>query len=192
MVTTYDPAHLPSWRIPRLARMLRGGAVVACPAEGVWGLSCNPFDESAVRLLLALKDRPQSKGLIVVAADPQVFQGLLEPLAELDRHRILKSWPGPNTWVVPNADTFPAWITGDSPEVAIRVTSAPPLIRLCRAFGGALVSTSANPAGLPAPHCVWQVRRYFGPSLPLMPGGLDPNGKASTIRRVDDDAVLRP
>ncbi|GIR70127.1 MAG: hypothetical protein CM15mP74_13780 [Halieaceae bacterium] len=37
------------------------------PAEGVWGLSCDPFDELAVTHLLALKQRPVHKGLIVVA-----------------------------------------------------------------------------------------------------------------------------
>ena len=40
---------------------------MACPAEGVWGLSCDPFDELAVKDLLALKQRPVHKGLIVVA-----------------------------------------------------------------------------------------------------------------------------
>ena len=40
------------WRAPQLAASLWAGGVVACPAEGVWGLSCDPFDEGAVTLLV--------------------------------------------------------------------------------------------------------------------------------------------
>ena len=56
------------WRAPQLAESLWAGGVVACPAEGVWGLSCDPFDEGAVLDLLAMKQREVSKGLIVVGA----------------------------------------------------------------------------------------------------------------------------
>jgi L-threonylcarbamoyladenylate synthase len=86
---------------------------------------------------------------------------------------------------------LPEWITGDSEEVAIRVTSSPALSAVCRAFGGPLVSTSANPSGLPPPHTMWEVRRYFGPAMPAMPGAIDPDGKPSTIRRAGDGMVIR-
>ena len=54
------------WRAPQLAQSLWAGGVVACPAEGVWGLSCDPFDEGAVLDLLAMKQREVSKGLIAL------------------------------------------------------------------------------------------------------------------------------
>ncbi|MDC0573555.1 Sua5/YciO/YrdC/YwlC family protein [Luminiphilus sp.] len=180
-----------SWRAPVIAARLRAGAVVACPAEGVWGLSCDPFNEEAVLDVLQMKGREISKGLIVVAASADIFSALLDPLPSSARGAILDSWPGPNTWLVPHRSCFPRWITGDSDEVAIRVTSAPALKALCLAFDGPLVSTSANPAGLSPPHAVWQLRRYFGPRLPAMPGALDPQGKASTIRRVGNGSILR-
>ena len=174
-----------------MATKVRAGAVVACPAEGVWGLSCDPFNEDAVLDLLRLKSRDVSKGLIVVAASTGVFSALLDALSASERDAVLSSWPGPNTWLVPHRNQFPRWITGDSDEVAIRVTSAPALAALCRAFDGPLVSTSANPAGLPPAGSVWQLRRYFGSRLPIMPGALDPAGKASTIRRAGDGSILR-
>jgi L-threonylcarbamoyladenylate synthase len=157
----------------------------------VWGLSCDPFNEEAVGDVLQMKSREVSKGLIVVAGSADVFSALLDPLSGDERDAILDSWPGPNTWLVPHQNRFPRWITGDSEQVAIRVTSAPALAALCRAFDGPLVSTSANPAGFSPAHAVWQLRRYFGPRLPVMPGKLDPNGKASTIRRVGDGSIVR-
>ena len=179
------------WRAPQLAASLWAGGVVACPAEGVWGLSCDPFAEGAVLDLLAMKQREVSKGLIVVGASSDVFADVLSDLSFEQRETMLASWPGPNTWLVPHRGLFPSWITGDSDEVAIRVTSSAALATLCSVFGGPLVSTSANPAGLPPPHSIWELRRYFGRALPAMPGAIDPTGKPSTIRRVDDGSVIR-
>ena len=45
----------------------------------------------------------------------------------------------------------PRWLTGDHDSIAVRVSAHSTVIALCRAFGGALVSTSANPAGAPPP-----------------------------------------
>ena len=179
------------WRAPQLAALLWTGEVVACPAEGVWGLSCDPFDESAVLDLLTMKQRDVSKGLIVVGASSDMFADVLSDLSSEQRQTMRASWPGPNTWLVPHRGCFPSWITGESDDVAIRVTSSPALATLCSAFGGPLVSTSANPAGLAPPHSTWELRRYFGTALPAMPGAIDPAGKPSTIRRVDDGSVIR-
>jgi L-threonylcarbamoyladenylate synthase len=180
------------WRLPLLRSVLDSGGVVACPAEGVWGLSCDPYSEMAVDALLTLKRRSVHKGLIVVAADAAMFDGVLSSLSPDERQRVRASWPGPNTWLVPNQGFFPDWITGDSTDVAIRVTSALPLKRLSESFGGPLVSTSANPTGLPPPHYLWALRRYFGVTLPALPGMLEEAGKPSTIRRIGDGTIVRP
>ena len=185
------PRSIANWRAAVISSQLRAGAVVACPAEGVWGLSCNPYDESAVLDLLRMKSRDVNKGLIVVAASPNAFSALLDPLSRAERAAALDSWPGANTWLVAHRNQFPDWITGDSDEVAIRVTAAPALAALCRAVDGPLVSTSANPAGLAPARAVWQLRRYFGARLPVMPGTLDPDAKASTIRRIRDGSIVR-
>ena len=131
---------------------LRRGGLVACPTEGVWGLSCDPFDEAAVLRLLALKQRTVDKGLILVAATPAQFEGIAdwEPLPPGRKAEILASWPGPNTWIVPVTARVPRWISGEHDGVALRVSAHPVMAELCAAFGGPLVSTSANRAGEPA------------------------------------------
>ena len=179
-------------RASTLANAIRVGEVVACPAEGVWGLSCNPFDESAVRCLLKLKCRSVKKGLIIVSSDIETFEQVLSSLPEKIKRRVVSAWPGPVTWLVPNNGSFPEWITGDSSEVAIRVTSAPALAALCNAFSGPLVSSSANPTGLRPPQKMLEVRRYFGADLKVMPGTVGLSGKASTIRRAFDGSIIRP
>ena len=51
------------------AQIIQAGGVVAYPTESVYGLGCDPFNESAVMHLLAIKERPVSKGLILIGAD---------------------------------------------------------------------------------------------------------------------------
>jgi L-threonylcarbamoyladenylate synthase len=135
------------------AVILRRGGVIAYPTEAVWGLGCDPFDEAAVLRLLALKQREVEKGLILVSARVEQFDGLLDWQAlPADRaEAVFASWPGPHTWIVPATGRVPHWITGMHDGVAARVSAHPDVVALCEAFGGPLVSTSANPAAAPPP-----------------------------------------
>ena len=128
---------------------LKRGGVIAYPTEAVWGLGCDPFDEAAVRRLLAIKQRAVDKGLILIAAALAQFDGLLDWSA-LPAERVaavFDSWPGPNTWIVPATTCVPRWITGAHAGVAVRVSAHPDVVALCAAFGAPLVSTSANLSG---------------------------------------------
>ncbi len=135
-----------------IAALKRGG-VIAYPTEAVWGLGCDPMDETAVLRLLAIKQRPVDKGLILVASRPEQLDGLVDwqALPAQRREAVFESWPGPRTWVVPCLARMPRWITGSHQGVAVRVSSHPLVAGLCEEFGGPVVSTSANLAGLPAP-----------------------------------------
>ena len=134
------------------ARLLRHGGVVAYPTEAVWGLGCDPRDQAATLRLLALKQREVAKGLILIAADEAQLAPFVDSgsLARSQRAAMRASWPGPNTWIVPASRGAPRWITGEHAGIAVRVSAHPGVIALCRAFDGALVSTSANRAGMPA------------------------------------------
>lgn len=144
---------MPQLSPPEAASVLRAGGVVAYPTEAVWGLGCDPFDQAAVLRLLAIKQRPVDKGLILIAASLKQLDGLADWNALPSEHRdaVLASWPGPNTWIVPAAARVPRWITGAHESVAVRISAHPVVIALCEAFGGVLVSTSANPAAAPPP-----------------------------------------
>ncbi len=132
---------------------LQRGGVIAYPTEAVWGLGCDPADQAAVLRLLAIKRREVDKGLILIAADVEQLRRWVDfaALSEPQLADVLASWPGPNTWIVPAAATTPRWITGDHDGIAVRVSAHPSVAALCTAFAGALVSTSANPAGAPPP-----------------------------------------
>lgn len=147
----------------RLARdVLRAGGVVAYPTEGVFGIGCDPRCVSAVRRVLALKGRPAGKGLILVGCDEsQVFRFAQAPRGS-ELAPLRDTWPGPVTWILPARPDVDPLITGGRPTVAVRVTAHPVAAALCRVFGGALVSTSANASGRPPARTSLAVRRSLG------------------------------
>ncbi len=171
---------------------LLNGGVIAYPTEGVWGLGCDPDDELAVQRVLDLKVRPREKGLILVASHSDQFAGLLQDLPEAQQSRLKLSWPGAVTWLVPHRGRVPQWISGEHDTVALRVSAHPVVRALCDTFGGPIVSTSANRAGAQAPVTAYQVHRYFGDSVDyVVPGSVTEAGRASVIRDLLSDAVIR-
>lgn len=161
-------ANLPLWPLRRAARRLQEGGIVAYPTEGVYGLGCDPFNPEAVERLFDLKRRPQHKGLILLAADFSQIEPFLD-LTPAMRDKLLATWPGPVTWIVPVTKEMPEWLARDG-TVAVRVTAHPHAAALCRAFGGAIVSTSANPSGRPPARNAIHVRRYFGKEVFVLAG----------------------
>ncbi|MGQ4879178.1 L-threonylcarbamoyladenylate synthase [Billgrantia sp. LNSP4103-1] len=174
------------------AAALRAGGVIAYPTEGVWGLGCDPDSDAALAHLLRLKQRDPAKGLILVAASIEQFAPWLEGLAPELHAPLVASWPGPNTWLVPDNGRSHALVRGAHDCVALRVSDHPGVVALCRAFGGPIVSTSANRASEPSAMSAIEVKAIFGDALDAIVegelGGLD---RPSTIRDLRSGRVLR-
>lgn len=182
----------PGLRLKLALGALAAEGVVACPTEAVWGLSCDPDSRRAVDRLLALKRRPEGKGLILVAASEAQLEFLLRDLPPEQRAILSAGWPGPNTWLVPHRGRVATWIHGDFETVAVRVSGHPVVRLLCREWGGPLVSTSANPAGAQAPRFGFQVRRYFGDALDaILPGAIGRSARPSRIRDLSTGDLVR-
>ena len=181
-----DPA------LPVLARTLKQGGVIAYPTEAVWGLGCDPHNEGAVHRLLGLKTRPVEKGLILVASSIHQLAGLTASLSEQQMTQLSASWPGPHTWLIPATPDIPLWIRGQHSSVAVRVSAHPLVQALCESFGGPLVSTSANPQGLPEARSAAEVQHYFGDELDgLAPGEVGDSSSPSSIRDLITGETIR-
>lgn len=176
------------------AALLRRGGVLAYPTEAVFGLGCDPHNRAALERVFELKRRPPTQGVLLIAADFAQVERYIDlgavPPAVLAAAQA--SWPGPNTWIFPRSAEVPAWVAGAHEGIALRVTAHAPVIALCEAFGGALVSTSANPHGEPSARTAATLETYFGNALdglldaPL--GGLE---RPSVIRDALSGAIIR-
>lgn len=163
---------------------LHAGEVIAYPTEAVYGLGCDPDNQDAVNKILAIKQRPVSKGLILIAAHYQQVLPYIDetPLSQQNIDEINARWPGPFTFVMPAKSTTPKWLTGDFDTIAVRVTAHPVVQQLCLAFGKPLVSTSANLSGQPAICDRTILQSQLGDKVSyIVEGEVNPNLQPSTI-----------
>ncbi|MEO8802393.1 MAG: Sua5/YciO/YrdC/YwlC family protein [Rudaea sp.] len=173
---------------------LRAGGVIAYPTEAVFGLGCDPLNPSAFEQLFAIKQRPPTQGVLLIGADFDQVARFIDlsaiPPAALETVRA--SWPGPITWVCPRAADIPAWIAGNHAGIALRVTAHPLASALCGAFGGALVSTSANRHNAPPARDADAVRAAFGGELKyILDGATGGQDRPTPIRDALSGQVFR-
>lgn len=177
-----------------VAALERGG-VIAYATEAVFGVGCDPDSEAAVSKLLAIKQRPVEKGLILIADSLEQLLPYIdiEALTAEQRAVVTASWPGPFTWVMPARTTTPTWLTGRFDTLAVRVTDHPQVKALCRTFGKPLVSTSANLTGEAPGRTTAEVCAALGGRLDyVLPGEVGGRDNPSEIRDARTGALLRP
>jgi L-threonylcarbamoyladenylate synthase len=183
----------PQQHAETLVASFSAGAVFAYPTEAVYGLGCDPDNESAVMDLLRLKQRPVEKGLILVARSySQLLPYVDDHKIPMDfRTEIFSSWPGPNTWLLPASKAAPRWITGGSDVIAVRVPNHPVVAALCELFDKPLVSTSANLTGQPSAMSAAEVTEQFDQQVIVIDGSLGKQAKPSKIRHGLTGKVIR-
>lgn len=171
---------------------LRAGNIIAYPTEAVYGLGCDPFNESAIRDLLALKGRPESAGFVLIASE---YSQLLPWIADLDDslvNKAMQAWPGPVTWLIPRAAGVPDYVAGAHETIAVRITAHEPSRALCEAFGSALISSSANPTNRTPARSAEEVEAYFGDQIAgVLAGSLGSSENPSEIRDLVSGKIIR-
>jgi L-threonylcarbamoyladenylate synthase len=181
-----------NWQLKQAVRTVRHGGIISYPTESVFGLGCDPLRLDAVVRLLELKQRPAAKGLILIASEVEQLLPFVLPLEPSYRDRVLGSWPGPVTWLLPARPETPALLRGAHDSLAVRVTAHPLAAALCRACGHALVSTSANRGGRPPARTTLAVRRRFGEEIDYVLPGEAGGAPVTEIRDARSGAIVRP
>lgn len=180
-------------KLSELKKWFENGDVFAYPTEAVFGLGCDPQNKDALYKILALKKREVEKGVILIASDFSQLEPYVDfaALPEENQQKILRSWPGAVTWLLPKSNYTPDWISGDSNMVAVRVTAHPLVRQMCDVVGTAIVSTSANPASLPPARNYHEVAKYFTKDLAVIQGNLGKQRSPSKIFHSQTMEVIR-
>lgn len=187
-----DPWQMPpSALLRRIRSHLESGGVIAYPTESCYGLGCDPRNARAVRKLLRLKRRPQHKGLILIGADFAQLRRYVAPLSAGQRQQLAATWPGPHTWLLPASSRTPRWLRGRHDTLAVRVTAHPAAAGLCRALRTALVSTSANLAGMKPARTHAACVKTFGNAVLAVPGRIGKRKTPSTIQDLASGRIIR-
>lgn len=159
------------------------GSVFAYPTEAVFGLGCDPLNKQAVHKILELKNRPIEKGMILVASDFSQIEDYIEfsALPSSSQQKVLESWPGPITWLLPKSNQTPDWVSGESDMVAVRISAHSIVRDMCDTLAAPMISTSANPASMPPAKSKSEVVNYFGTNIKIVQGELGKQSAPSQI-----------
>ena len=130
-----------------LERCVIDGGVAVFPADGVYGLACDPGRAGAIERIQALKGRDPGKPSAVMFFEPLAMRELLSTLGPRTRDAFAALLPGPVTLVVRNGERLYPLACGRDPErLGVRLIESPLSGVACAVF-----QTSANRSGDPAP-----------------------------------------
>jgi L-threonylcarbamoyladenylate synthase len=160
-----------------LERCIGDGGVAIFPADTLYGLACDPLNERAVERIHRLKGRDEGKSSAVMFFAPLAMREILSTLGPRTRDALGALLPGPITAVVPNPERrYPLACREDPERLGLRLISGPLAGARC-----ALLQTSANRSGEPAPSRFDDVEPTILDSVDLAIDGGELGGAPSTV-----------
>lgn len=129
-----------------LERTIAAGGVAVFPADGVYGLACDPLDAAAVARIHALKGRDEGKSSAVMYFSPLAMRELVAGLGSRAAAAVAALLPGPVTLILANPERrYPLASREDPERLGVRLIAGPLAGAMCPVF-----QTSANRSGEPA------------------------------------------
>lgn len=159
---------------------MRGGGVVACATETLFGLLADARSQAAVARVCALKGRDPNQPIAVLLPDVDGLSAVTRGVPERVLRLAERYWPGPLTLLVRARPELPRELVKDG-KIGVRVPGRSPALQLVQAFGAPLTATSANLTGHPAACTAQEVRAAFPSGLDAVVPYPAPGGAASSI-----------
>ncbi len=138
--------------IKEACQVLNEGGIIIYPTDTIWGIGCDATNPEAVNKVYALKKRMDSKALLVLVDSSAKIDFYVDTPAEI-AWDLIDLATKPLTIIYDRARNLASNLLAEDGSVAIRVTREPFSRTLCQRFRKAIVSTSANISGEPAPKC---------------------------------------
>jgi L-threonylcarbamoyladenylate synthase len=160
-----------------LVRTIADGGVVVFPADGLYGLACDPLDAAAIARIHEIKGRDDGKPSAILYFSPLAMRELVEGLGPRTRLAAATLLPGPVTLVVANPEgRYPLACREDGAPLGVRLIGGPLAGAMCPLF-----QTSANLSGEPAPSRFEDVPEEIVASADLAIDGGELTGLPSTV-----------
>jgi L-threonylcarbamoyladenylate synthase len=160
-----------------LERTVAAGGVVLFPADGLYGLACDPLDAAAIARIHRIKGRDDGKPSAVMYLSPLAMRELVEGLGPRTRDAVGALLPGPLTLVVANPQgRYPLACREDPSRLGVRLIGGPLAGAMCPLF-----QTSANRSGEPATGSFEQVSAEIIAEVDLAIDGGMLTGQPSTV-----------
>lgn len=135
--------------VKKCADIVRKGGVILYPTDTVWGIGCDATNEAAVKKIFAIKQREESKSMIVLVAEPHQVDFYAQ-VPDVARD-LVEFAEKPLTVIYPKAKGLAKSLVAEDGSIGIRVVKDEFCRQLIEVLRKPLVSTSANISGEPAP-----------------------------------------
>lgn len=129
---------------------MQKGGVILYPTDTVWGIGCDATNEEAVKRVYEIKQRSDSKAMLVLVDSPVKVDFYVQDVPSV-AWDLIELTTKPLTVIYDGARNLAPNLLAEDGSVGIRVTNEEFSKQLCFRFRKAIVSTSANISGQPAP-----------------------------------------
>ncbi len=133
-----------------IIEFLNNGKIILYPTDTVYGLGCDATNPDAVKKIYQIKNREESKSLIILVNSLEMLHKYVEEIPKpiLD---FLKNTQKPSTVIYNNPKKLANNVIANDNTVAIRVVNQGFVNELLTKFNKPIVSTSANISGESTP-----------------------------------------
>jgi len=170
--------------------------VILYPTETVYALGVNAFDEEALALLFALKNREGEKAVSVLVRDVNDIKRWAKVSEKVEKV-ILNFLPGALTLILEAEDEVPCFLLSKTKELGFRISSDKVAQKIVAEFiekyDAPLTCTSANLSGFSTENTAEKILEQFGAEkrkfiTKIFSAG-ERTGQTSTVARIRDDKV---
>ncbi|WP_369047676.1 L-threonylcarbamoyladenylate synthase [Tenacibaculum sp. UWU-22] len=138
--------------------ILKNKKIILYPTDTVWGIGCDATDEIAVKKIYALKNREETKSLIILVDSIVMLKQYVEKVPE-KALEIIQNATKPTTIIYKNPKNLAKNTIAQDNTIAIRIAQDDFCKQLIKAFKKPIVSTSANVSGEPTPRCFSEISK---------------------------------
>lgn len=171
--------------------ILNNKKTVLYPTDTVWGLGCDATDETAVKKIYTLKNREETKSLIILVDSITMLEQYVEEIPQKVME-ILQNATKPTTIIYNNPKNLAKNTIAQDNTIAIRIPQDDFCKQLIKEFGKPIVSTSANVSGEPTPKCFSEISKAILNNVDYVVNLQQDKvaEKSSTILKIEGDDVI--
>ena len=179
--------------IPKLdpfdaSEIIKNGGNAIYPTEGIYGIGCDPFNESSVENIFKVKGRDLTKNFIILTSNINYLKRIIDNNLFENKALVDGSF---TTWVVATNKDCPPWLSTNK-CIAVRITNHPVVDKLCVNLGGPIISTSANCSNQKYINDITTIENVFDGKIDcIVKGQLGNEKKSSIIKNILTNEILR-
>jgi L-threonylcarbamoyladenylate synthase len=130
--------------------VIQNGGIILYPTDTIWGIGCDATNVEAVKKIYALKQREESKSMIVMMNGEKMMYNVFKDIPEV-AWQILDLSEKPTTLILDNPRNIALNLISDDKSLGVRIVKEPFCFKLMERMKKPLVSTSANISGMFSP-----------------------------------------